>query len=287
MEREYKLFGRGLDEKEAEAAAEVIDRRREESVKPIEGELEKTPEEIKFINLCNSYLQQEFEELGIKEKPEILPEQIHLFSHKDFVKKFPWAEAESFHESQTTKAAYFDKEAAPNRLHFYKAILHDIIHIISFHKYLVDVEKKEYSSYRTGYTIRGVRKEDQKDDEHLRWFNEAVVDKITQDILVKHRDELYRELNITPEEEKETVGVYYPRMDALNAIIDEIAKRKGEGRPTVWQKIKRGQFSGEMMHLRDIEKYLGKGTLKIVTHWHDRIETPIERLLIKKTNDSN
>jgi hypothetical protein len=269
MEREYKLFGRGLDEKETEAAAEAIDRKREESVKPIEGELKKTPEEIKLINLYNSYLQQEFEELDIKEKPEILPEQIHLFSHENFIKTFPnRKDLDEFHESETTKAGYLNKDKTPNRIELYNTILHAIIHIISFHKYLVEVEEKKFSSYRTGYRIADVRKIASKDEEHLRWFNEAVADKTTQDIFLKHFQEIIKELNIPKNEEK--LPVYYKSIDSLNAIISKIAKQKGEDENTVWQKIKRGQFTGEMMHLRDVEKYPGKGELERLAHFGNK-----------------
>ncbi len=73
---------------------------------------------------------------------------------------------------------------------------------------------------------------------------------------------------------------YYPKTS-----IVEIAKQKGEDENAVWQKIKRGQFTGEMMHLRDVEKYLGKGVLKKIAHWNERIETPIENVLFQKQNN--
>ncbi len=284
MKNEYELFGKGLNKKEAEAVADAIDRKREESAKPIKGELEKTPEEIKLINLYNSYLQREFDELGIKEKPEILPEQIHLFSHENFIKAFPnKKDLDEFHESETTKAGYLNIDRAPNRIEFYNTILHTMIHIVSFHKYLVETEEKKFSSYRTGYRIADVRKIAREDEEHLRWFNEAVVDKTTQDIFLKYYSEIIKELNIPKNEEK--IPVYYKRIDSLNAIISEIAKQKGEDENAVWQKIKRGQFTGEMMHLRDVEKYLGKGVLKKIAHWNERIETPIENVLFQKQNN--
>jgi hypothetical protein len=49
-----------------------------------------------------------------------------------------------------------------------------------------------------------------------------------------------------------------------------VAKAKNETRDEVWQRIKKGYFTGELMHLRDIERTLGPGTLEKVAAAGDR-----------------
>jgi hypothetical protein len=53
-------------------------------------------------------------------------------------------------------------------------------------------------------------------------------------------------------------------IEIVEIIIQKVAEKKGEDRELVWQRFKRGLFSGEMMHLRDIEETFGKGSLRIL-----------------------
>ena len=74
MERKFevfgKVFGKKMTPKTHEAVAKGIERYGEEGLKPVEGELEKTPEELKIIERFNSGLDEEFRELGIERKAD-------------------------------------------------------------------------------------------------------------------------------------------------------------------------------------------------------------------------
>jgi len=183
-----------------------------------------------------------------------------MFSHTDFIdnfsKRIPDMPA-AFHDSQT-KAVYIDKGDF-HRLRIYEHMLHEIIHTAAFHKFHADVKNRMIKNYRTGYGFKDPRT---NGHEIFYRFNEAVVDKTTYEILRKHADELMQKLSITPEEIKVSQFIYNPFVNILDKIIQRIADKKGESETAVWQKLERGQFTGEMMHLRDIEKYIGKGLLK-------------------------
>lgn len=278
MKNEYELFGKDLKneigqgtEKKTveEIAANMVETNYDKASRPIEGEIEKSPEEIKFIELANRYIKDELEELGVMKKLEIEPKQLHFFSHEDYIKKFP-AQKDFGHHSSSTNAAFLDEGAHQNRLRFYKTILHEMIHIASIHKFYVEETEEGKvnvkTSYRTGYGVSDPRKRERNQPEYFRWFYEAVVDKTTLDIILKNDKKLRKELNITEKEVKESSGDFYPYLDDLNALIKKLAEKKGEDEETIWQRIKRGQFSGEMMHLRDVEKYLGKGELERLAH---------------------
>ena len=259
MEKEPFIIGKNLTPEEKEKATAYIEKRQKEYLEPLEGEIEKTPEELKFIEKINTYLGEEFKEMGLKEKPSILPEQIHFLSSEAFDKRAEESNTIAFHDS-LKKVAYFKKPEF-TRLQLFKTMLHESLHIASFHKYYVDVEQREVIRHKVGY-FGG--KPFEKEHEHFRGFNEAVIDKTTREILRKHQKELIKKFNITPEEEREGIKWYRLNMDILNLIIRKIAEKKKEDENTVWQKFKKNQFTGEMMHLRDIEKIFGKGSLRII-----------------------
>ncbi len=282
MKNEYELFGKDLKKeiikdskrkKVEDAVVGTLERDYDEAAQPMDGELEKTPDEIKLISLGNRYIKDELNALGIKKELEIEPPQFHFFSHEEFIKKFGERDANiNAIYKAGTNAAFFDKETPGSRLRFYKALLHEMIHIASIHKFYAELKNDNVivPSYRTGYTITDPRKKEKENLEHFRWLNEAIVDKITMEIINKHQTELRKELKINDEEENESLGSYYPSLGALNELIKELSKRKGESESNIWQKIKRGQFTGEMMHLRDVEKYLGKGELERLAHFGNK-----------------
>ena len=220
-----------------------------------EGELEKTPEELEVIATINEYLKQEFEEMGIKDTPSINPEQIHILPPEIFKK---YSKNGSGVYSPMYNSTICKREE--NRLQLYKTMLHECVHMVSAQKYHADIKKKDISEYRTGYGLKNVMDQ----HEHFRGLNEAITENITKDILHKNKDNLIKKFNI-PEEESNNTNLSYTDYRAiLNVIIKKVAKYKGEDEAIVWKRIKKGQFTGEMMHLRDIEKTFGKGSLRVL-----------------------
>ncbi len=71
MEKEPFIFGKNLAPELAEDARESLKQLRKEALQPLEGELEKTPEELKFIGKINEYIAEEFEELRLKDLPSV------------------------------------------------------------------------------------------------------------------------------------------------------------------------------------------------------------------------
>ena len=50
----------------------------------------------------------------------------------------------------------------------------------------------------------------------------------------------------------------------MKEIIFRISEKQGEEYQTVWKRFERGYFTGEMMHMRDVERTFGKGSLRIL-----------------------
>lgn len=269
----FKIVGRNLSKEQIEESGEHIKNKLEESLKPLENELEKTPDELKFIELMNSFLSVEFEELGIDRPSKILPEQIHLFDKDGFKKNFSDTKY-SFHQ-HSTKAAYIDKEGK-SRKRLGHTIVHEAIHILSSKKYFRDA-KGNHGMTKSGYlhVQSPIREGDRSDinkrfklsnlkHEHMRGFNEAVIDVMAIELLGKNSKNLIDEFKITNEEIKENLVGYVEFVEILNIVIDGVAERDGKSKEEVWKKFKKGVITGDMMHLREIEKTFGSGSLRVL-----------------------
>ncbi len=254
----HHIFGKDLTYEEAEKTGRYLDRKKEEALKPLEDEIKKTPEEIKFIEKINDYLNNEFAELNIKEKFFISPEQIHFVPGTSKEK-----EEKIFGRTFIPGGAiHIYTSVCENRLSVYKTIVHEIIHLASAKKYYVNVAEKIVKPYRLGY---GIYHHQEKEHEHFRGLTEAVTDKIILEIFRKHYEEISHELAILPAEEEKTPAPYCGEyIDILETIIKKIAEKNNEDENTVWQKFKKGLFTGEMMHLQEIEKTFGKGALRVL-----------------------
>jgi hypothetical protein len=263
FEKNYNIAGKDLTPEKRGELVKDLEYRRIESMKPIEGEYLKSPEEFKIIKSFNKYLNEEQEDLGIKDKVEIVPEQIHLLP-KDVYNRMQGISSKTETRaifSPLNQKICIDKDHYKNRLNLYKSILHESIHAASFSKFIVGEKEKRPPLRRSGYHI-GTLMEDVK-HEYFEGLNEMIADETARDILTKHRDELRKELNITSWEERKTTGSFYSR-DILHTIIEKIADKNNEEERNTWTRFKRGLFTGEMMHLREMERTFGKGSLRVL-----------------------
>lgn len=260
MERGYEIFGKNPEPR----ARGYLEERRREALKPLEGEPPKTAEELKFIEKLNGYLRQEFEELGLPEKPEILPEEIHLLPHEVYAKRFPRRKAPAFSDPMD-QVVYVDKDThkydeGPS---LYMTITHEALgHLASFRSYHSERRGWEASTYRFGYRIHQPY---EASHEHFRGVDEAVIERmVLDDIWGKHRRELLGDLGIRDEELEGARKAYAGEIRILDEVTQRIAEKKNEAEGTVWRRFKRGLFTGEMMHLRDVEETFGKGSLRVL-----------------------
>lgn len=257
MEKEPKIFGKGLTSEERADAVEGIKVFAQEGAERMDGELEKTEEMRQFIKLAGGYLNEELRSLGLDEF-DFDMRRIHTLPPEEFNKKFSDAEANGMYVEH---ADGIYVKTGPSRLQCYKSVFHEMVHQASFRSVYADNEERLTHSMRVGYAnIHPV----EDDHEHFRGLNEAVVDRIVRDVMGKHEDELRAAFHITEEEAQEPVEYYAEEMDVLDAVMNGIAKKNGEDPDAVWARFKRGEFGGEMMHLREVEKTFGKGALRVL-----------------------
>ncbi len=231
---------------------------REKYLQPLEGEIEKTPEEVRFIAKANEWIEQELKELQIDTLPtEIKPEQVHILSDVGWETEAGWGNHDDAYNKPYGNAIIIHSERVQGQLKRMAIILHESIHLQSHHKFRTN----EDPSYRDGYMA-----ENQSHETSFEGFNEAVVEGLTMHLMYNHEKELEDEFKIDLENLDDNLFNYRNYVDLLSLIIADVAKKKGESTDVVRDKILRGLFSGETTHLQDIEGTYGKSALQVINY---------------------
>lgn len=156
-----------------------------------------------------------------------------------------------------------------------KVLLHESLHVASHvNQKFTDTMSETWLSIRVGYAIHRPEPR-QKIFESL---NEAVTEKLTRELLHEMKDatqvlqeciETYNDdewssdLQINEVAEKLLPPSYKKDIQLLEALIEKIAHTRNVPKQDIWSKIKKGYFSGEMLHLREIERVLEPGALRL------------------------
>lgn len=229
-------------------------------MKPIEGESEKTEEEVKMIKTVNDMLGEELESLGVEGYEPISVEKIHLLEEEFFKERFPKLENKAVYVS-TSDVVYVNKGNTTTKAHMVSTTLHELIHRASTKKFYNE-EGNIYDA-RVGYRIRSVWKEP---DRELRFlgFNEVMNDQTVYKILLKNRERL-ENIGISQEDIQGSIYNYANYYPIINAIIKGIVLHKDLTVLEVFNALEKGQFQNSLLVLKDVEKAFGKGSLEILS----------------------
>lgn len=227
----------------------------------IEGEEPKTEKEKRMIQMVNFFLEQEFKRLGIEEQfIRIQPEQIHLLSQE--VYKAKTGEEDTVHgfSVPTAKAVCINKDS-PSQNSFLATLFHEMVHLASHQKFYAYPETKKAQMYRMGYGLIN-----QEGEDKFRGFNEFLTDLAVYEIWCKSGNQLQEKLSFTNEEANIIPLSYFGKYKALfREIITRMAENSQEKPQETSDRILKGMFTGEMMHLRDMEKVYGENALEILS----------------------
>lgn len=274
-----------LDRKERKVVKNYLGNERKEAAKVVEGEVEKDETEIALVNLVNDCLKEEFEGLDMVPLDKIKPSQIHMMSDEGFDNFFQKHGIQNATDAAVgravviDKSAYVNKEALKGYLEELSVILHESIHLLGYDKYSIDRKEASITTYRIGYVVRNLKSDDAP--ALMIGLNEAVVEKLTLEILEKNKIKIVERLNIQSQEDWESgIGKSYSTEIAmLDLLTAKISVTNGEPQESVWSRFKKGHFTGEMMHLRDIDRAYGRGSMRVLSHmtWPD----PNKELILK------
>ncbi|MGE5425855.1 MAG: hypothetical protein ACM3PZ_02170 [Bacillota bacterium] len=238
-----------------------------------EIEEEKTTEDILVINSYNNYLQKEIKLFGITVAP-ILEEKIKFFTTDNFNKLF---------EKEDKTAGGYIMEAGliclkKNGLETFHTLMHEMIHYYSFHKINLDENDKLYQVARVGYN--------EYDARNFVGLNEGLTELIVSKILsgnikdIKDNISYFGDKNVS-EEDKESffkpIKGRYSQFSSM--LLRKLSEKELLPEDDLLKKFEEGMFTGEMMHLREIEKMFGKNSLRILAYYDIYEDKDIDRLV--------
>lgn len=245
------------DEKEKNSAVEKLSEWVKKGRTPLEGEEPKTEQEMNMIQAVNSFIAEEFERLEIKEPfIPIDSEQVHILSKEVFGKKYGEKMISGLANSRT-KSIYINKDFDSRSHAIFAEVFHEMLHLASHQKFLANTEKEVISAYRLGY-VTG--------EDKLRGLNEFLTDATLLGIWSRHTTDLQEKFSFTKDEANNIPPLaYLPKYFPLfQKIFSRVAEKRNEKVQETTNRFSRGMFTGEMMHLRDIENVYGENALEVL-----------------------
>lgn len=262
MKEKPEFIGRKYSDDEKEKLTDILKEWHKEAGKPLEGELEKTKEELDIIQSVNLWVQAELKHLGIDEYEFIEPDHIHFLPEDIYKQKFGDFDAKA-HFRSTEDVIYINKDAIDTKVRLFSVLVHETVHYTSKSKFYTIPGDYVYNS-RTGYRITSPWKEGNAKNK-LRGFNEIMTDITTLMILSRNAKTLESKFGIPKED---LVGPIYAYMEygpMVYAIVEKTAKDRGVNKNQVVEELERGQFSANILALKHIEKSFGPGSLEILS----------------------
>ncbi len=155
------------------------------------------------------------------------------------------------------------KDLSPNarKLIKFRTMLHEAVHVSGVSTRGTDPNSE--GVVRVGYLLKN--KNGDIEHEHLRGFNEAVVEHLSELWSHLHKTEIKELLGVTDadfEEVWEKAQSYQTERGVLMTIAEKISVTKNEDLLAVHKRLARGHWTAEMMHMRDIDEAFGKGSLR-------------------------
>ncbi|TRZ52316.1 hypothetical protein D4R99_02940 [bacterium] len=249
---------------------------REEKLHPFEGEVEKTEKQLAYIDAVERYLQKTFKILNIPHEGRFIdPDQVHYFPKDILEKNFSDITCDvggffSTADRALCMKSYDDSEKEElnkTEIRDLENLAHESIHLVSHSKFqanLVSGTKLNIGNYRTGYLVQSSESGEMK----FNGFNEGVVCITERLSLINEAEELKRQFNAT-DKQIENLGydAYIQNQMLVYALVGKIAEYRKESPVRALSRIIRGQFTGEMMHLRDVDDIYGKGSLDLLAKY--------------------
>lgn len=255
----------GKPEYFAEKRISAAMRRTRSTIEMHPDERGKTKDEKEFIAYTNVLIEHERERLGVDAGEIMSPNRVRMIAeNRDNLEEN--SEKSDTHSCvfgeywPVTGRAYVYDDALRDRKKVNRlgTILHECLHAASCQKYALG--KDNVSTYRIGYATKHPDQERQK----LVAFNEGLTEVMVWDLLGQKSEYLRKRFEIQEKDVSPSHGGYIDSQYLILLLSKRVAGKLEKSKTEVYCNFKRGYFTGEMMHLRDIEKAFGPGALAIV-----------------------
>lgn len=226
-----------------------------------EIEIRKGREERMVINRFNEFLAEEAARYGVA-APVFPMERVRILEEEDYDRIMRMDTKKSLGVYSQLAGTILLRGKSLKSLHI---LMHELLHYYSFQK--IDQDNNgERIGVRLGY--------DGYDSHTFVGFNEGVTEIVAADILARHREEIERIIRSfrsgeAGENEKE--AFFRPALGRfvrfVRMVVEKMAEKNGKKSEEVFEKFEEGMFSGRMMHLREIEKTFGPGSLRLLAYY--------------------
>ncbi len=243
-----KVFGVELSTEDKIQLARGLAYLRNEGRERLSNEIEKGPEYSRYVELVNDFLNAEFQVLNLQKRSSLETEQFHLvpFELPEDENNRVLGYSITLKESIHLDGPFL---MGKGKLQIIEIMIHEAIHANAFER--VRMKDGKHLSARSGYEINYPIEKG-----FLKSLNEAVVEKMTRAILFRNRAALDAEFGFTDKDWDELLPCYEAEVRMLDRLLNILKVRQGKSVEEVWAKFKRGEFTGEMIHLKEVLKVL-------------------------------
>lgn len=260
-----KFIGRMYTEDEKSILNQIIQDEAAKGVEKIEGELEKTDEELETIHFANVIMDVWLKSRNIAFE-QVIPERVHLFPTIKFHEHDTDPSTLGFYRI-SDDAIFIDHDKASSRAKLLSILVHEFLHrthdTSASHK-LSASEEGEIFSARSGYRMTSAWK---NKSARFVGLNEIVLVYCQFQILNEAGAFLENTANISPSELLKSANYHYMQYaDLLDAIVKGISTGEVDSQKEVYDKLVQGQFSNTMLVLKDIDRAFGKNSLRILSY---------------------
>jgi hypothetical protein len=262
---------------------------RREGIETFPEELEKTPADIALLRAINGYLRQEFINLGLTYTP-FKGRQFHFFDEEGINRNIPNHSEDAF-RTKTTDYVVVQKDAWDEAA-FPLVLIHQAVRFKEYRAYHAHAALMRVTEERSGYVNQNPH---EKEHEHYLGFDSAVSQKLAREIFLSRLSHLSRITGVELTGQLDTAfsSDYDMALQILDTIITRVSGHLQLSPEEVWQGYKRALFTGNLFHLRAIEKAFGDGSLRVLAAWESATiyaqDAVIEQQILQyfKTDDVN
>lgn len=260
MKEDPELIGRRYSDEEKEDVKVVLENWAKEAESPVEGELEKTEEQIKMIEAANDLISDRLRKLGFENYESFPKEKVHFVS-EDFFKKNTSSMQTVGHYRAVNDNIYISADT--KGMDLLDTLIHEGIHRASKQKFSVNQDYK-ISSARLGYQLTSDWKKAEKQI-RLSGFNEIMVTYSTMQILKENPQKL-AEFGLDEKDMEKMNVAYFQYAGLFFTIARTIADKKDIKTEEALLDLERGQFQNSILALKDVERACGKDSLEMLSY---------------------
>ncbi|NCU41927.1 MAG: hypothetical protein EOM19_04375 [Candidatus Moranbacteria bacterium] len=255
-----------LSDEEKEVFYKQRDLKREKGLRGNSWEIPPDQEVKTFEPLLWKMIAQEETLSGISPQEKGL-ERIHFLQKKKYEKIF----GESWGVYAKERDAIFMPEKftyrgnlSPERERALRlrTLLHENIHSLSYEEDMVSKHTGKLYARRSGYLFSSLDGKITK----FRGLNEAINEKICFELFKDNQEELCKLFSDSEKKDWIFHSYSYPfEGSVLEYILFEVAKKTKKSQEETWDELRKGLFTGEMRHLKKIDRVFGPGSLRFLS----------------------